>query len=767
MEVRYFLRIQGVVQGVGFRPFVYNLARRFNLRGFVLNDSLGVIIEVEGKKHTVELFLKKLKKEAPPSSSIERIEKRRIPLKKDSGFKIEESKKQEEKFVFIPYDLSICDDCLDELFNKDDRRYFYPFINCTKCGPRYTIIKDVPYDRANTTMDKFKMCKDCFAEYSDATSRRFHAQPNACFLCGPSIDLVSSCKKLKRKVQKSNRTKTQEIIEKTAQALYEGKIVAIKGIGGYHIACDARNINTVRLLREKKKRATKPFAVMVDDLKVVSKLCYLKRKEKEILTSPQRPIVLLKIKKKEMWMQEVAPYQKFLGVMIAYTPLHYLLFYCLRKYTKDPILVMTSANFKDIPIAKEEKEVFRFKDFVYLFIIHNRKIFLRCDDSVVWIFKNRKYLLRKARGYIPDFFPLATEANILGCGAELKSTFSIAKDGWLVSSPYLGDLKEWLNYKFFLEVYDHFKKIFNFKPEIVAYDLHPNYLSTQFALSIEGVKRIPVQHHHAHMASCMLENGLKESVIGVIFDGIGFGLDRNIWGGEFFVGNFSRFLRVGYFDYFALLGYEKAIKEPLRVAFYILYSIFGRNTSLAIDFFKDIPKATLKLLESLIKSKRFILTSSVGRLFDGLASLLRLKDVVSYEAEAAILVETIAEDFKEKVSPYPFFIKEGRTLRIDWKPFFAGIVKDIENKTPSSYIAYRFHYTLACIVKEVCVKIRKRYKLNKVVLSGGVFQNKLLLTLTEQLLRQKDFFVYTHSRFPCNDEGVSVGQVVIASYKIN
>jgi hydrogenase maturation protein HypF len=761
MRERYKLRVKGVVQGVGFRPFVYNLATHLNLGGFVLNDPFGVVIEVEGEVETLRRFLKDLREKVPPASFIEGIEKKKLPPQQEREFIIKKSVPGEDKFVFISYDLSVCEACLRELFDPKDRRFLYPFINCTNCGPRYTIIKDIPYDRKNTTMKNFLMCKRCDSEYHNPQDRRFHAQPNACFVCGPTLKLVE---KRDTKFLKLGREKLVTLLREVAGLIHKGKIVAIKGIGGYHIACDATNQETVTFLRERKRRPTKPFAIMVDDIKVISKLCFINKKERQLLSSPKRPILLLRIKQRADWMQTVAPFQKFLGVMLAYAPLHYLVFWYLREFRKEPILIMTSANLKDLPLAKDEGEIFSLGDFVDYFLIHNRPIYLRCDDSVSRVYNNKEYIIRKARGYIPDFFGFPSSKAILGCGAELKSTFSITKNNWLITSQYLGDLKNYSNYEFFLDTLTHFKSIFNFEPQIVAYDYHPNYLSTQYALSLKDKVKIPIQHHHAHAAACMLENRLEEEVVGVIFDGIGFGQDQKVWGGEFLICDLKRFKRVAYFDYFGLIGIDKAIEEPFRVTFYILYQLFGKSAfSLDLDFVKDIPISTLKLFISLIKAKKFILTSSAGRLFDALASLLRLKDSITYEAEAAILLEMVALDFRGRVNPYPFKLEGQKVLKIKWQPIFYQIVKDLIDGRSNSYIAYRFHYTLACIIREVCVKIRKQNQLSKVVLSGGVFQNWLLLTLTTRILRQEQFLVYVHSRFPCNDACISVGQVAIAT----
>jgi hydrogenase maturation protein HypF len=765
MIKRLRLHITGRVQGVGFRPYIYNLAQNYQLGGFVFNTPFGVILEIEGEERNIKDFLRKIEKEKPPASLIENVKRENIVPKGEKTFIIKESRGGEEKSVLICADLSVCEACLKELFDRKNRRYLYPFINCTNCGPRFTIIKDIPYDRTSTTMKKFKMCKKCKTEYDDPKNRRFHAQPNACFICGPYIDLVKKSFFLKNK--KGSLKETEKILEKVAFLIKEGKILAIKGIGGYHLGCDAQNIEAVKILRKRKNRPTKPFALMVDNLKVVEKYCFLNKKEKEILLSMQRPILLLRIKKKQPWMDVVAPNQKYLGIMIVYTPLHYLIFHYFKKYKKELILVMTSANKKDFPLVKDEKELKQIKKFTDYFLIHNRPIHTRCDDSIVRVFKGKEVIIRKARGYIPCFMEFKAKKDILAVGAELKNTFSLTKNNYIISSPYLGDLKNYANYEFFINTLSYYKKIFDFKPQVVAYDLHPLYLSTQYALSLENIKKIGIQHHHAHLVSCMLENNLKEKVIGVCFDGVGFGLDKNIWGGEFFILDRKSFIRKGHFKYFGLIGYNKAIEEIGRISFYILYTLLEEKIfSLDLKFLKFFKKEKLKLFSTLIKKKMHSLTSSCGRLFDCASNLLGLKDKITYEAEAAIMLEMVALDFKGKKSAFDFEIKKEKNVYIiDWGPLFLGMLKEIRRKKDTSELAYKFHYTLACIIKEVCLRLKKDFGLRKVILSGGVFQNLLLLRETIKLL-EKHFGVYVHQKIPTNDGGISAGQIVIANENI-
>ncbi|UCC94694.1 MAG: carbamoyltransferase HypF [Candidatus Omnitrophota bacterium] len=777
MRERLKLHINGIVQGVGFRPYIYNLSRKFQLDGFVFNDPKGVVIEIEGARVRIEHFLRELKESSPAVSFIDTIRKERIVPRGERGFLIKESIVAREKFVFISHDLSVCGDCLRELFERKNRRYLYPFINCTNCGPRFTIIEDVPYDRPHTTMRGFKMCSLCTNEYHNPSARRFHAQPNACLQCGPGMNLFSSKEGLRGRFRFLQDT--QDVIERAAQLIIKGKIIAIKGVGGYHLACDAKNTEVVRLLRKRKERPTKPFALMVDNYKLLGQYCVLKRGEREIFCNPRRPIVLLRIRKKAHWMEAVAPHQEYLGVMCAYAPHHYLLLSALRKYQKEPILVMTSANRKDYPLVHREQELKQLRHCVDYFLIHNRPIHMRCDDSIVRVFRKREIIVRKARGYTPDYVELPSlkepllkasvdKIKILGCGAELKNTFSILKDNYIITSPYIGDLKNYHNYEFFLNTLSCYRKVFGFHPEVVAYDFHPDYLSTQYAHSLECKRKVGIQHHHAHIAACMVDNALAEKVIGVCFDGAGYGLDQKIWGGEFFIADRKSFLRAGHFKYFGLIGAHKAIEEPARVALYLLYDFLRDNLfDLDLHFLRHFKKEELDIFLKLIRQRHLLLTSSAGRLFDAAASILNLKHKISYEAEAAILLEMYASHFKGRRESFGFTIgKEKGIYCIDWQPLFSDMIKDIQIGKSASFIAHKFHFTFARLIKEMVKKLRKDFGIKKVVLSGGVFQNALLLKETVKLLEEVKFSVYYHSRFPTNDAGVSVGQVVVASENI-
>ncbi|MEI8349345.1 MAG: carbamoyltransferase HypF [Candidatus Omnitrophota bacterium] len=764
MKQRVRLHINGIVQGVGFRPYLYNLSKKFRLGGFVFNNPQGVVAEVEGERKDISAYIKEMKNNPPPASSIATITQKSLARQGETTFCIRESRADKDAFTFISHDLSICEDCREELFSKNDRRYLYPFINCTNCGPRFTITKDVPYDRRVTTMDSFSLCAQCREEYNQPANRRFHAQPNACFSCGPGLALRRSVSLGTGNFSAPHRA----LLMKTAKLLYRGKIVAIKGIGGYHLGCDAKNISAVMRLREKKLRPAKPFAVMLDDLRTLKNICAITQEERKLLFSSRRPIVLLKIKRKTPWVEAVAPGQGYLGVMCAYAPLHYLIFHYLRAYTKSPVLVMTSGNAKDFPLAANERELARLKNYTDYSLVHNRPIHMRCDDSIVRIFAHKEIIIRSARGYTPEVMECANKENILACGAELKNTFSIVKNNHLIASPHIGDLKNYANYEYYLSALAHYKKIFNFEPHVVAYDYHSGYMSSEYALSLKDVKKIAVQHHHAHIAACLFENRIFEKVIGVCFDGTGLGMDNAVWGGEFFIADRKTFVRKGYFDYFGLLGSDKAIQEPARVTLYLLYALFrGRLFDTRMSFLEAFTKKEVDIFIRLIQNKTYTVTSSAGRLFDAASSLLGLKHKITYEAEAAILLEMLAMQYRGKAHSYPVVIKRMyNSYRIDWRPVFSAMARAYSCKEDSRLVAHAFHFTMAKIIQNMAQRLRNDSGINTVVLSGGVFQNCLLLALTAKLLKASRFSVAWHHRTPFNDGAISIGQAVVANENI-
>ncbi len=808
------IKVKGIVQGVGFRPFIYSLASKYNLNGFVLNNAEGVVIEVEGEKEILKKFILDIEQKAPPLSRIEKIQTKILHLTGYKTFIIKSSRGTMHRastvnmVTLISADITICKDCVQELFDTNDRRFSYPFINCTNCGPRFTIIKDIPYDRDKTTMNKFKMCFLCQKEYDNPLDRRFHAQPNACPDCGPQVKLINNIG-----ATSIFQSKETEAIKDTIELLKQGKIVAIKGLGGFHLACDAQNQKAVATLRAKKYREEKPFAVMAKNMEVIKSFCLVNKFEEKLLLSEKRPIVLLRKKgitlnpslvilnkvknlnisfrvnsaknlvedsSLTLRMTEgkiadgVAPKQKYYGVMLPYTPLHHLLFLQLS------ILVMTSGNISDEPISyKNEETLAKLKDITDYFLINDREIYMRCDDSVTRCFEDKEMILRRARGYVPEHIKLpVVRANgrsplhILSCGAELKNTFCLARDNYAFVSHHIGDLENIETLTSFEQGIEHFKNLFYINPTVIAYDLHPEYLSTKYAKKLRTLNSklltVGIQHHHAHIASCMAENGITQKVIGVAFDGLGYGDDNTLWGGEFFVADFSGFKRVAHFKYIQMPGGTQAIKEPYRMAISYLYQIYGDNAlDLGIEFTNKIDKKRWNGLISIIdKHINSPIISSVGRLFDAVSSLIGTRDKVNYEGQAAIELEMIADE--NCTAEYSYEINPHNSgLIIDPSQIFFGIIEDLKSNKEFSIISAKFHNTIANIIKDVALQIRERLGLNEVALSGGVFQNMLLLQVTLNKLRESEFRVYTHHKVPSNDGGISLGQTVIANAKIN
>ena len=754
MKTRNHITINGIVQGVGFRPYIHRLVKTYELNGWVCNSNHGVEMEIEGEKDSINIFLKKLKNDLPPLAIIGSIKIKKLLWKGYSGFHIRKSNDDLKlPTIFIPPDISICEDCLNELNNLSDRRNNYPFINCTNCGPRFTIIKDMPYDREKTTMKSFNMCSDCSKEYNDIEDRRYHAQPNACPACGPDVFLYEG----------NNRLFLENPILEARNRLMKGQIGIIKGLGGFHLACDATNNQAVKRLRELKKRDEKPFALMVENNTSVKKFCYLSQYSKSYLESKEKPILLLK-KKNNCISSEIAPGNSYVGVMLPYTPLHFLLF-----KKSDLILVMTSANFCDEPIIIKNMEALQnFADKVDFLLIHNRPIYNRCDDSVIKISSNKHIFIRRARGYAP--FPVVLSEKykeILAVGPEQKNTICFTRDHYAFPSQHLGDLKNRSSFLAYREAIERLGKMFQFNPEIIACDLHPDYLSTFYAEQLSAKKQIPlfrIQHHHAHIASCMAENKLSEKVIGVAFDGAGFGDDGCIWGGEFLIADYQKYQRVGHLEYQAMPGGEKTIRQPWRMTYSYLYSLFGKKAAeLKLALIKKRTPGELKLLNQMMDKKiNSPLTSSCGRLFDAVAGLIDLKDEVNFEGQAAIELESICRP--KYNSHYSYSIQERNSkwiINID--EMFQQIINEIMNNENNEKIATKLHNTIAEYTLSMCVKIRKKYKINHVALSGGVFQNSFLLNRTIKILRKEGFSVFTHKYMPPNDACISLGQAVIAN----
>jgi hydrogenase maturation protein HypF len=757
MQVRRRIHVSGIVQGVGFRPFVYRLAARHHLAGQIANTAKGVVIEVQGMPEAVDDFVARLPAEAPPLALITHIDVTEISLDGDSKFRILPSEKSEAVRTLIPPDIAICSDCLRELFDPRDRRYLYPFINCTNCGPRFTIVRSIPYDRPQTSMAVFPMCPRCRGEYEDPLNRRFHAQPNACWDCGPQVELWDAL---------GRRVTSSDPIEDSAAQLCAGAIVAVKGLGGFHLAADATNIDAVNRLRKRKHRVQKPFAVMVPSPEMAEKFCEFDAHDRDVLLRPERPIVLLGHKEEGGIPAEVAPFNKFLGIFLPYTPLHHVLFAKSHLHA----LVMTSGNLSEEPIAiSNEEAVTRLAGVADYFLVHNRDILRRCDDSVVRRFGGRVRQLRRSRGFVP--VPVFLKHKLpatLAVGGELKSTVCVLKENEAFLSQHIGDLENVEAYKFFQETVEHLQDILEVRPSIVAYDLHPDYLATRWALAQSDIQAVGVQHHHAHIASCMAENHLEGRVIGFALDGTGYGTDGHIWGCEALLADYLSFERVAHLAYFPLPGGSAAIREPWRAALSHLWATFGPELlKLPIPLLKQIPKAKiLTILQLIDRRVNCPLTSSCGRLFDAVAAAINLRQEVNYEAQAAIELE-MCRDETAAGEPYTMAINEvGGMLEIDSRPLFRAIVKDQLRGATQGEISQRFHDALTEVLSKIAQILRERTSLNSVCLSGGTFQNVYLVTRLEKDLRSMGFDVFTHSQVPAGDGGISLGQAVVAAHRM-
>ncbi|MDD5338535.1 MAG: carbamoyltransferase HypF [Dehalococcoidales bacterium] len=750
--------VRGVVQGVGFRPFVYQLASRHNLRGWVCNTSEDVKIEVEGDAKNIAQFVKDLRENAPPMAHIEGIEAAPGTPQHFDGFEIRDSVAEAGKYQLVSPDIATCPDCLKEIFNPKDRRYRYPFTNCTNCGPRFTIIKDIPYDRPNTTMHRFKMCPACRKEYNDPLDRRFHAQPNACPVCGPQLELTNA---------QGKAIACDDVIIQAATILKEGKTMGVKGLGGFLLACDATSEQTVQRLRRRKNRPAKPLAVMLADINEIKQHCEVSKEEETLLKSPGAPIVLVRWKGKSTIAKAVAPGLKHLGVMLPYTPLHHLL---LRE-TALP-LVMTSGNISEEPIAKDNDEALRrLGGIADYFLMHNRDIYARYDDSVMIVENNVPRFTRRARGYAPYPVRLPFQSRqILGCGAEEKNTFCLTRDNYAFVSQHIGDMENMETLEHYVNTLELYEKLFRIKPEVIAHDTHPEYLPTKYAEELgakTGLTLYPVQHHHAHITSCMAENGLKDKVIGVALDGTGYGTDGAIWGGEFMVADYKGFKRLAYLEYLPLAGGALAIKKPYRTAIGYLTAL-GIELDKSLPFLKQVDKEEIDIIKDQVaKQVNAPLTSSMGRLFDAVAALCGVRGVIEYEAQAAIELEMAAYAAPDEKRVYPYSFETQNAVNIiKIRDLLEAVTKDVLNKTTPAAVAARFHNTIAQMIVETCQTIKREAGLKRVALSGGVFQNRLLLRKTTALLESAGFEVYTHRQVPCNDGGISLGQVAIANANI-
>lgn len=739
-KVHAEIAINGIVQGVGFRPFIHRRVREFGLFGKIRNTSFGVCINLEGERERIDAFLKNIELSAPKLSVIHNIEVSfSDTLFGYSSFKIEESECGERKTLVSP-DVAVCDDCLSEMFDKENRRYRYPFINCTNCGPRFTIVRDIPYDRKNTTMAPFSMCAPCEAEYTDIEDRRYHAEPTACKTCGPALSFVTSDGK-----------ESDDPIAATKEALLRGGIVAIKGLGGVHLACRADDESAIVRLRARKRRDEKPFAIMCRDIESAREFAYITDAEERLLKSPARPIVLLKKRKKG---KSAISENGFVGIMLPYTPLHHLIF-----EGEISALVMTSANISELPIVyKDEEAVSKLSEVADAFLLNNREIFARCDDSLVWEFSGREYFARRSRGYVPNpVIVESAEKKILACGAEQKASFAISRGSEVFPSAHIGDLKNLETLSHYAEQIAHFRRIFDIEEELIVCDMHPDYMSGEYARARAEEKNIPcvaAYHHHAHMASCMADNGIDEKCIGITWDGTGYGRLGKIWGAEFLVGDFCEFQRRGTILDIPLPGGDRATYEIMRIG----ASLLEESGIFAKTIFGERGEKISKLLAADINCPR---ASSMGRLFDGVSAILGIRETVSYEGQGATLLEAAAEDGCDKVYPYSIYENDGCYV-FDWRGMIREIVADKEKGVPVSEIAAAFINTLCSFALDMTKKISRDTSLSKVVLSGGSFQNMYMLKRMCDGLTQAGFEVYTHRQVSTNDEGIALGQIMIA-----
>jgi hydrogenase maturation protein HypF len=747
--VRVRARVSGIVQGVGFRPFIYRLASLAGLGGFVRNDSRGVVLELEGPRDSVAEVLDALEAEAPAAARVDALEWTEVAVTGFRGFEIVPSADGEDAETLVSPDIAVCEDCLREMNDPGDRRNRYPFINCTNCGPRFTIIKGVPYDRPRTTMAGFEMCADCAAEYANPADRRFHAQPVACPVCGPKVEL---CK------PGGSEVRTDDPVAEARRLLKSGSIIAIKGLGGYHLACDARNAGTVEALRGRKTREDKPFALMAADLETVGRFCELSAEEWELLLSPESPIVLLR-KKNGQLPEAIAPNNRYLGFMLPYTPLHHLLF-------DDglDVLVMTSGNRADEPIAYRDEDAYeQLGGIADYFLTHNRPIFRRVDDSVTRVFGGEEMILRRSRGYVPTPVPLPFEGreSALGCGAEVKNTFCLTKGGRAFVSHHVGDLINPAALASFEEGIEHFKELFNAEPTVVAYDMHPDYSSTRYAERMTGVEKVPVQHHHAHIAAVLGEHGIDGPVIGIAWDGAGYGSDGTVWGGEVLVAKQGSFERLGHLRRVPLAGGDAAVREPWRAALGYLSETFGFQSGKLEGCFRDVSDNACGVVVDMLERKfNVIESSSSGRLFDCVAALLGFQGHVNYEGQASVELEQCVEP--GETGYYPFELSDGGPFEVDWRPTIAAVVDDIDSGVVGPVVSARFHNTAARMAVAGAERAREITGLSMAALSGGVFQNVTLLERALPLLEAAGFEVLRHRYLPPNDACVSYGQIVAA-----
>lgn len=739
------MKIYGIVQGVGFRPFVYNTAVKYEILGWVNNSGGSVTIDLTGTAQDIKKFVLEVVKNPPVPAVINKVSCISLKHLDYDEFKIKESLKETNTVKFIAPDMGTCEDCVKDIRDKNGKWYRYPFTNCTKCGPRYSVIKELPYDRKNTTMDIFKMCHSCVDEYTNSSDRRFHAETNCCVECGPSLILMNNDGEIK---------KCEDAIDETIELIKAGKIVAVKGIGGFHLVCSGRNESAIEKLRCRKKRPSKPLAVMMKDINTVREFCMVNEKEEQVLMSNKRPIVLLKKKPDINLPENIAPGQKKIGVMLPYTPIHYLLFDEL------DVLIMTSGNISGCPIEyKNSSALKKLKNTVDYFLMHNREICIPIDDSVVKVFNDKECIVRRGRGYAPSSENINVADNIVALGPQEKSSISISKNSYVYTSQYLGNLQDLNCYENYKYVLKHLISLLDVEPKVWVCDMHPFYISNEY---IKKITKIKVQHHHAHMVSCMAEHNISEKVIGVIYDGTGYGLDGNVWGGEFLIGTRASFKRVGHLEYVNIQGMDAAIREPWRCALSYLY--FCGYDGEAI---KNIDKTRIDIaLQALKASLNCYKSSSLGRFFDCIAALIGIKNFITYDAEAAIALENIIDENVREAYKYEIRNENGIFL-IGIKKIIFGILHDMNLKISKGIISAKFHNTISKFTCELVLKLSKMYGISKIVLSGGVFENEHLLKTIYDALEREGLEVFFNSRTPINDGGISFGQIAAAEAIMN
>lgn len=748
------LEILGIVQGVGFRPFIYSLAKSYGLTGYVKNTPSGVQVEASGNDASIKKFVKDIHKKAPLAAQIQTVNctySKVLNHSHSTSFSIQSSSDSGSRMVFVPPDMDICEQCRTELFDPGNRRYLYPFINCTNCGPRYTLIRDLPYDRAFTSMNSFELCAQCSTEYRDPANRRFHAQPNACWKCGPQMQLLDSsgtiCDDVKTPIQLGQ------------YHLSQGSIIAIKGIGGFHLAVDANNRSAVESLRARKGRPDKPLALMTANINAITQFAIASSSDEKLLSSRQKPIVLLHKQKPFPLPDNIAPANKYIGVMLPYSPLHHLLFHNAPYES----LVMTSGNLSEEPIIiSNEEAITKLATVADYFLLHNREIVTSNDDSVTYVFNDKPVFLRRSRSLAPAPISLEFAAGqTLAVGGALKNALCLTKGNQYFLSQHIGNLGHYESTQHFKAVADNLTHMLDARPDLVVHDLHPDYYSTRFALSCE-LPSIAVQHHHAHAVSCMAENNLKGPLIAIILDGTGFGNDGTIWGGEILTATHSEFERSAHFEAIPLPGGDAAVREPWRMAIsYLFHSYDQKLPDANLELLKTYKSQVNLIIQMILKEINTPLTSSCGRLFDAVSALLNLRQHITFEGQAAIDLEMIAAESEHP--PYQFYVghqSDNKVFILSFKETIKEIIYDIAHGISSAIISRRFHETIAMAVTMACQSIRENNGIAEIVLSGGSFQNRLLLKTVFQHLTAANFRVYTHKIVPANDGGLCLGQAL-------